>query len=219
HVTSEGEESLQPSAVLRSIGPKETVKTAAGKRRAFASFFDRRLAGAKETPGAIRSPPKRRFSFMSLSRVTSTPVKPAQPSRFEPALETHEMTVFGGRDGAGGLMSGRMDEQDERDEHEHDPASSAATTSSSTTASTTTRPTSPSPASSAASTSSSTTASTTTRPTSPSPASSAASTSSSTTASTTTRPTSPSPASSAATTTPSTTASTTTRPTSPQTSL
>ena len=91
HVTSEGEESLQPAAVVRSIKPDES--SVLGRRRSFASFFDRRLSGARETPAAIRSPPKRRFSFMSLSRVTSTPVKssqPQQPNRFEPALETHE---------------------------------------------------------------------------------------------------------------------------------
>ena len=89
HVTSEGEESLQPSAVVRtSVKPDES--SVLGRRRSFASFFDRRLSGARETPAAIRSPPKRRFSFLSLSRVTSTPVKPPQPDRFEPALATHE---------------------------------------------------------------------------------------------------------------------------------
>ena len=91
HVTSEGEESLQPAAVVRSIKPDES-SVLGRRRRSFSSFFDRRLSGARETPAAIRSPPKRRFSFMSLSRVTSTPVKPPQPqpNRFEPALETHE---------------------------------------------------------------------------------------------------------------------------------
>ena len=89
HVTSEGEESLQPAAVVRSITPDES-SVLGRRRRSFSSFFDRRLSGARETPAAIRSPPKRRFSFMSLSRVTSTPVKPPQPSRFEPALATHE---------------------------------------------------------------------------------------------------------------------------------
>ncbi len=95
HVTSEGEESLQPAAVVRFIKPEALItapdeSSLLGRRRSFASFFDRRLSGAKETPAAIRSPPKRRFSFLSLSRVTSTPVKPPQPSRFEPALATHE---------------------------------------------------------------------------------------------------------------------------------
>ena len=92
HVTSEGEESLQPSAVVRTSVKPDESSVLGRRRRSFGSFFDRRLSGARETPAAIRSPPKRRFSFMSLSRVTSTPVKPPQPqpNRFEPALETHE---------------------------------------------------------------------------------------------------------------------------------
>ena len=90
HVTSEGEESLQPSAVVRTSVKPDESSVLGRRRRSFGSFFDRRLSGARETPAAIRSPPKRRFSFLSLSRVTSTPVKPPQPSRFEPALATHE---------------------------------------------------------------------------------------------------------------------------------
>ena len=78
--TSSGEDSEQPAGVQRSVSPDETANSGAVKRRAaWRTMLDRKVAGAPSAPGTVRSPPRsKKFSFFSLSKLTSTPAKKQQ---------------------------------------------------------------------------------------------------------------------------------------------
>ena len=93
--TSSGEDSEQPAGVQRSVTPDETANSGAVKRRAaWRTMLDRKVAGAPSAPGTVRSPPRsKKFSFFSLSKLTSTPAKKQQQqskARFESRLSMME---------------------------------------------------------------------------------------------------------------------------------